>query len=70
MDRQHIRRALEGAAKGSSFISIHEIAKALGVQSETVRANYLKGLDYLPNGHSKLYLIDDVIDTIIMRRKE
>ena len=69
MDRQHTRRALEGASKGTSFIKVHEIAKALGIQSETVRANYLDGLDFLPNGHSKLYLIDDVIDAI-MRRKE
>ena len=68
MDRQRTRRALEQAAKGQSFINVKEVAEALGVQSETVQANYLRDLEYLPNGHSKLYLIDDVLD-VIMEKK-
>ncbi len=69
MDRQRLKRALTSKSKGTAFIKVSEVAAALGIQPETAQANYLRQLEYIPSGRAKLYLIDDVVDSIAAAKK-
>lgn len=62
-----IKRQLE-TATGKSFLCISEIARCLGMGQEHTRT-LLMGLDYLPSGREKRYLISDVAERIAERRR-
>ena len=69
MDRQRLKRALTSKSNGAAFIKVSEVAAVLGIQPETAQANYLRKLEYLTSGRAKLYLIDDVVDSIVDVKK-
>ena len=65
MNKQDIRRGLE---RYGDFLTISDVAGFLGVYRGTARG-ILSGLEYIPNGRSKLYHREDVAEAIY-RRKE
>lgn len=67
MTKTDIKRQLE-AASGKSFLCISEIARHLGMGQDNVRS-LLAGVDYLPSGREKRYLISDVAERIADRRR-
>ena len=67
MTKTSIRRQLE-AATGKSFLCVSEIARCLGMGQDHTRS-LLAGLDYLPSGREKRYLISDVAERIAERKR-
>lgn len=67
MTKTEIKRQLE-AATGKSFLCVSEIARCLGMGQDNTRA-LLAGLDYLPSGREKRYLISDVAERIAERKR-
>ena len=67
MTKTSIRRQLE-AATGKSFLCVSEIARCLGMGQDHTRS-LLAGLDYLPSGREKRYLISDVAERIVERKR-
>ena len=64
---EDIKRQLESAT-GKSFLCISEIARCLGMGKDHTRT-LLAGLDYLPSGREKRYLISDVAERIAEKRR-
>ena len=67
MTKTSIRRQLE-TATGKSFLCASEIARCLGMGKDHTRS-LLAGLDYLPSGREKRYLISDVAERIAERKR-
>lgn len=65
MVKTDVKKALE-ASCGSQFINVSGIAVALGKSRDYAR-NLVHGLDYLPDGRAKNYLVSDVADRIMKR---
>lgn len=66
MTKTAIKRQLESAT-GKSFLNISEVARCLGMGQDHTKA-LLAGLDYLPSGREKRYLVSDVAERIAERR--
>ena len=62
-----IKRQLESAT-GKSFLNISEVARCLGSGQDYAK-ELLAGLDYLPSGREKRYLVSDVAERIAERRR-
>ena len=67
MTKTDIKRQLE-AVSGKSFLCVSEIASSMGMGRGSV-VNLLEGLDYVPSGREKRYLISDVAERIADRRR-
>lgn len=67
MTKTDIKRQLE-AASGKSFLCVSEIARHMGMGRGSV-VILLEGLDYVPSGREKRYLISDVAERIADRRR-
>lgn len=69
MDKQQLKRALLKANNDAILINVSHVASVLGIQPETAQANFLRSLEYIPNGRSKMYLVEDVANAIYESRK-
>ncbi len=68
MTKTEIKRQLE-AATGKSFLTIGEVARQLSTGRDTART-LLDGLDYLPSGREKRFLVSDVAERIADTRRQ
>lgn len=59
MNKSMIKAALKRRANGSDFISQNGVMKSMGWGKDRTR-NMLKGLDCIPSGKAKQYMIDEV----------
>ena len=50
------------------FISLSEIGRALGMGADKTR-DLMSGVDFLPSGREKRYLISDIADRIAEMRR-
>ena len=67
MTKTDIKRQLE-AVSGKSFLCVSEIARHMGMGRGIV-VNLQEGLDSVPSGREKRYLISDVAERIADRRR-
>lgn len=66
MTKQDVKRSLQ---KHGEFLSVTDVATALGVKRDTAREYFLDGLDYICVGKKKLYLASDVAGKILERKQ-
>lgn len=63
MNKSMIKAALKRRANGSDFISQNGVMKSMGWGKDRTR-NTLRGLDCIPSGNRKQYMIDEVAEKI------
>ena len=63
MTRTAIKKALQHQAKGAAFITQNGVKATMGWGKDRTRT-VLQGLDCIPSGRSKQYLIDEVAEKI------
>lgn len=59
MNKSTIKKTLQKRAGGAEFITQNGVRQAMGWGKDRTR-NILRGLDFIPSGTSKQYLIDEV----------
>lgn len=67
MDKRAIVADIKSSFDGAALLNIAEIAKYLGVCRDTARI-FLKGIEYLPVGKEKKYLVTDIAKKIYENR--
>ena len=66
MTKQNLKRAMSQHCENAEFITVKELTTFLGVKNEgRVKKEFLTGLDRV----GKRYLINDVADRILEKRK-
>lgn len=68
MTKTAIEKQLKSATGGKILLCMSEIARCLGMGKDHTRS-LLAGLDYLPSGREKRYLISDVAERIAERKR-
>lgn len=59
MNKTSIKKTLQRRAGGAEFITMNGISKAMGWGKDRTR-KLLKGLDFIPSGNAKQYMVDEV----------
>ena len=63
MNKSAIKKTLKRRTKGAEFITQSGVREAMGWGKDRTR-DLLKGLDFIPSGTSKQYMVDEVADRI------
>ena len=69
MDKQTITRNLKQSAGGASFLNKTQIAQFMGFKSKDAVNAMLDGLEHYRQGKNCLYLVNDIAERIMERRK-
>ena len=67
MDRKELINGLWNYT-GCAFPNTKQIAEYLGKSRDYVRSNITPGLDYIMEGRTKQYFVNDVADSILRQR--
>ncbi len=59
MNKSEIKRTLKRRANGAEFITQNGVREAMGWGKDRTR-DLLRGLDCIPSGRAKQYMIDEV----------
>lgn len=72
MDKRAIVAQLKEATNGSPFISVNELSRVLRISKHDTPdglPSLLRDLDFLPQGRARRYLVTDIAERLMERRR-